>query len=322
MRLAAILCLLLGTACASQRTPDQVEDLLGQAFRAAVAHHEFDLDPEAVVLLDSIAEVDPDYPGLEELTEDLDPLARLGVEQTILGMNRKPRPQLERSPRARALLWLPDRLLDLLDIVSVGVHFGLGAYADAHVTRALQFAGGFRATGGLGIHDHRSIGMKSQAEAGLTLVAVGVHTYGGSLVGTSGTHASAHSGQGLHQPGSRLYQEFRDYWGLGASATAGFIGVEAEFHPLQLADFLAGIVGVDFLNDDFSHTRGLKLDAVEGRVLAEIRQLRTSEETVAAYLEAKGAGALSTPSEFPRQSTPWAPTTSGSSRRSAVGATS
>ncbi len=284
---AATLCCLLASGCVTHRTPVQVDDLLAQALLAAVTHHEFDQDPEAAVLIDSIAEVDPSYPELRELNEDIDPMARIGLEWTALGMNRKPRPQLERSLGRRALLWLPDRLLDLLDIVSFDVHFGPGAFADVHVTRALQVAGGFRATGGLGIHDQRSIGMKSQADAGLTLIALGTYTYGATLVGTSGTHGSTDSWSGLHQPSSPLYQELRDYWALGASATAVFIGAEADFHPLQLADFLAGLVGIDFLNDDFAHTRGLKLDPVEAKLIAEIRRLRRSEETVAAYLDAK-----------------------------------
>ncbi len=285
------LCGLLASGCAS-RTPDQVEDLLFQALRAATTHHEYDLDPEALVLLDAMSEVDPDYPGLRELGEDLDASARLGVERGPLGMNRKLRPRVERSARTRALLYLPDRLLDLFDVVTVGVHFGIGGFADAHATRAVQVVGGFRSTGGIGLHDHRSIGLKSQAEAGLTLIAVGTHTYGGSLVGTSGTHGSVTNAAGAHRPGDPLYEDLRDYWALGASATAGIVGAEADFHPLQLADFLAGIFGVDFLNDDLAYTRSLELDAVESKLVAELRRVGSSTEQLAAYQEAKGLGAL------------------------------
>jgi hypothetical protein len=207
------------------------------------------------------------------------------MQRSVLGMNRKFRPQVERSLHTRALLWLPDRLLDLLDVVTVGVHLGPGAFADAHVTRGLQVAAGFRTTGGLGVHDHRSIGMKSQAEAGLTVIAVGAHSYGGALMGTSGTRGSADSSKGIHRPTAPLYQQLRDYWAVGASATAGILGLEIDFHPLQLADFFAGIVAFDFLNDDLAHTRGLKLDAVEEKVLADLWRVRSSKATLAAYLE-------------------------------------
>jgi hypothetical protein len=177
--------------------------------------------------------------------------------------------------------------------VTVGVHFGPGAFADGHVTRALQVGAGFRTTGGLGVHDHRSLGMKSQAEAGLTLIALGAQSYAGALMGTTGTRSSSDSAKGLHRPSAPLYQELRDYWAIGASGTAAIFGVEVDFHPLQLADFLAGIVGVDFLNDDLAHTRSLKLDAVDNRLLADIWRVRSSTSTLEAYRESRHSGALS-----------------------------
>jgi hypothetical protein len=273
------------------RRPDQVEDLLAQAYRAAENHHEFDLDPEAAVLLAAIAAVDEGYPGLRDLEEDLQPAAGAGLRLGLLGMNRKLRPEVVRRPWVRALLWLPDRVLDLLDVVTVGIHLGPGAFADAHVTRALQVSGGARTTGGLGLHEHRSLGMKSQAEAGLTLVAVGAQSYAGAVVGTSGAHGAADSSRGVHDPAAPLYRQLRDYWAIGASATALFLGFEVDLHPVQLADFAAGIVGLDFLNDDLAHTRGLKLDTVEHELLTEIWRVRRSRRTLAAYLESRPGGA-------------------------------
>lgn len=285
-------CALLLSACAS-RAPYQVEELLRQALRAAETHHEFDHDPEAAVLLEAIHAVDPAFPGARELEEDLAADAREGLERSLLGMNRRARPPVERSPSARALLWLPDRLLDLLDIVTLGVHLGPGAFADVHVTRALQTVGGFHSTGGLGLHDFRSLGMKSQAEAGLAAIFVGTHAYGGSLLGTSGSHAATAESIGLHRPMAPLYQELRDYWAVGASATAGICGFEVDLHPLQLADLFAGFAGLDFLNDDLAHTRGLRLDSVESKLLAELWRVESSPKALAAYREAREAGLLS-----------------------------
>jgi hypothetical protein len=50
---------------------------------------------------------------------------------------------------------------------------------------------------------------------------------------------------------------------------------------------LAGIVGFDFLNDDLARTRGLKLDAVENKLLIDLWKVRSSKATLAAYLDAK-----------------------------------
>ena len=292
LTLLATCSLLLG-ACAHGRPPDRIEDLLSQAFQAAENHHEFDLDAEAAALLGAIAQVDPDFPGVQELSEDLDPDARAGMQRSLLGMNRKLRPSVQRPLWARLLLFLPDRVLDLLDVVTFDVHFGLGAFADVHATRAIQASAGARTTGGLGLHDHRSLGMKSQAEAGVSAILLGAQSYSGGLVGTSGALGAAGSSVGLHEPTDPLYQSFRDYWGVGASVTAAILGAEIEFHPIQLADFLAGWFWIDFLRDDFAHTRALKLDYVEQRMVVELWQLQDSQELLQAYAAAKEQGALS-----------------------------
>lgn len=296
----ALLATVLLSACATGR-PDQIDQLLGQAFRAAEAHYEFEQDPEAALLVDAIAAVDPSYPGLRELDEDLDPDARRGVSRGWMGVSLAIRPQHERSRRARALLWLPDRILDLIDVATFGVHFGVGAFADAHVTRALQVGGGVRTTGGLGLHDGRSLGLKSQGEAGLAAIAAGSHSYAGALIGTSGAHSVVDNGVGLHRPSSPLYQKIRDYWAIGGSATLGIIGAEAELHPLQFVDFVAGFVGIDFLNDDFSHTRRLALGSVESQLVGELHRIAASGRLIEAYVEAKRMNAL--PTSTPRHRT-------------------
>ncbi len=286
------ICSLVASACAPTRSPERVDYLLSRALSAAHAKQQAGMDAEAAVMLNAVASVDPSYPGLAELDAALDPAVRRGMDRGLLGMNRKLRPRVERSGRTRALLWLPDRLLDLLDVATFGVHMGTGLFADAHVTRAGQVSGGLRSTGGLGVHDHRSIGMKSQAEAGLTVIAAGAQTYGGALVGTSGTIGSADSLAGLHNPSDRLYQEFRDYWAVGASATLLFIGVEVDLHPLQLADWFAGFAGIDFLNDDFGRTRSLRFDAGEPMLLREVWNTQASKRTLEAYRQATDSGAL------------------------------
>ena len=100
------------------------------------------------------------------------------------------------------------------------------------------------------------------------------------------------SSTGAHRPSDPLYEDLRDYWALGASATAGIVGAEVDFHPLQLADFLVGILGVDFLNDDLAYTRSLELDDIESKLVAELRRVGGSADELAAYAEAKRLGGL------------------------------
>ena len=173
---------------------------------------------------------------------------------------------------------------------TAGLHMGAGLYSDHHVTRGLQLAWGTRATGGLGLHEARSLGFKSQSEAGLTVISSGAHTLARGLMGTSGIRAFAGDTAGVHKPGAPIYQEARDYWAVGVSATALIFGVEADLHPVQLADFFAGWVGVDFLNDDWAKTRNLKLARPDQLALAELWEVRGDEDTLTAYHDARKAG--------------------------------
>jgi hypothetical protein len=287
-----VVCAFFLSGCATHYTPDQIDDLLARTLQAAQARHDAGMDAEAAVITQAISGLDPSYPGLQDLALRIDPAVRDNMSRNLLGMNRKLRPEVDRRVWVCALLYLPDRILDLIDVVSVGVHLGTGVFADSHLTRALQLAGGFRSTGGLGLHDHRSLGIKAQAEAGITLVSLGAQGFTGALVGTSGVHDTADGLAGLHRPSSRLYQEFRDYWAIGGSATAVLVGAEVDFHPLQLADFLAGFLTIDFLNDDFARTRRLQLDAVEPVLIAEIGKVRRSSRAREAYHAAKASGEL------------------------------
>ena len=57
-------------------------------------------------------------------------------------------------------MWLPDRLMDLADVVSFDVGLGAGVGLDAHVTRAAQLGAEAGASMGLGWHPQRSLGLR------------------------------------------------------------------------------------------------------------------------------------------------------------------
>jgi hypothetical protein len=290
-RLLASCFLLLG-GCAVHQTPEQVNRMLLSALDVAQKHHEQGKDAEASTVINAITAVDQDLPGLRELDQNIDPKVRDHMNPGWLGMNRKQRPPVHRSLGTRALLWLPDRLLDLADVVSFSMLGGSGLFLDYHATRAFQFAGGARSGGGIGWHDHRSLGIKSQAEGGVTLIAAGTHSFVGALIGTSGIRGAVGNVDGIHRPSDPLYREFRDYWAIGGGGTVGFLGAEIDFHPMQLADFLAGFVGIDFLNDDFATTRSLQLDHEEEVLLQTLWRVRGSSRAIERYLQAKRSGIL------------------------------
>jgi hypothetical protein len=162
---------------------------------------------------------------------------------------------------------------------------GLGAYANVHVTRALQVGAGARGVVGLGWHDQRSLGMAMQGEAGLWALAFASEAYGGMLAGTSGIVAGSQGLTGLVEPTDPVFQEYRDYWAVGVGLTVVVIGVDFDLHPVELADALVGFTTIDFLHDDFAGTRGLRLNRDDREILSGLGAVSARPRHVRAYRE-------------------------------------
>lgn len=277
------------TACAPLRPPQEVSERLSRALQSADRYAAEGKKPEAFQLVSAVSAIDPEHEGLARFGDALTGEQQL-FDRPFLGSNKSLRPVTQRSTAAKILLYFPDRVLDLMDVVSVSAHVGPGAFIDVHATRAVQTAAGLRSVAGVGLHEGRSIGLQTKAEAGLTVLAVGGLATSGATVGTSGVQSGSDGIFGLHSPKDKLYQEFRDYWALGASATVGLVGFDFDVHPVQLVDFLAGWLTIDFLHDDFAKTRGLKMANHDKAILTELADMRRSKKTMKAYTASKESG--------------------------------
>jgi hypothetical protein len=277
--------LLLGLcACAPTYSAFEIDRRLSKTLGAAQFHVGVREVVEAGQLALAIERIDPEYPGLAEVK------AQLGAEVEDLfvtrpiGSNRARRYTLERPLAARIALYLPDRFLDLLDIVSFDVHAGPGAFVDVHATRAVQLSGGLRVVGGIGLLPQRALpGFQLQADAGAQVFGVGDQRFVGFLSGPSGLFSGAANLREPHSPSDRFYQDFRDYWAIGASGTLGFGGAGADLHLVQAADFLLGLAGIDICNDDRAHTRGLNLLTSERDLLQELARIESTPDLMREY---------------------------------------
>ncbi len=272
--IAAALIALLTSACASVPSQEETNAMLRGALSAAEARVEQGDLAEAAVLLHSIEKVSSDYPGVKELSEKVGPQIADIENRSWLGINRRMRVATDSSFLYRLILYAPDRVFDLLDLVTFDVHVGVGAYANLHATRAVQAGGGLRTKIGAGLHDQRSIGLANEAELGVAVLALGTQSFSGASVGLPGGLAvGADSMAGMHWPSDDLYQTYRDYWAVGASFTAGLVGLEFDFHPIQIFDFLGGLLFIDFARDDLATTRRLRFNAVEHQLIRSLNEV-------------------------------------------------
>ena len=276
---ATIVCALALAACSSPAPSQQrIESILSGGVRLANEKLEEGLAPEASILLNAVERVDASFAGVPELREKLGDEGDLFAARGRLGINRRLRVGRDSGLLVPLILWAPNRVFDLLDVFTFDVHVGLGAYANVHVTRALQAGGGVRGIFGVGAHDQRIVGLSTEGGAGLVALALGTETVSGSAFGFPGGIATgADSRTGLHRPSNEIYQTFRDYWAVGLGLTAGVAGLDFDLHPVQLVDFLLGVIFVDFAMDDYGTTRGMKFDRLDWELMRSLHDIERSK---------------------------------------------
>jgi len=272
----------MGCAETIHMRPQRVAEILEQSTTSAQAHLQESQDFEAAQLLMAVEQVDPEFATAQPLRARLPEDLLRREHPTALGSNVAFRPPADRSIPTRILLYFPDRILDLLDVVSFDMSSGLGAGAEVHLTRAMQLGGQGGFSFALGWFDHRALGGRQQV---LTGAAIGPYATRYLVIGggsTAGLQLVADQSTGIDTPYLPLYQEFRDYWEVGASAIL-FYGAAADVHPVEIVDFLAGFVLLDFLRDDFATTRGLRLSGTDKELLKRLHDVEGSPEMLGAY---------------------------------------
>lgn len=266
--------------CGANYRAVEVASIIEDAEEAALRHESNGDLPEAALLCSLILEIDPDR---EEASRIYSENQKAVPNKGWLGANVSLRPNGKRSVWKKVLLYLPDRVLDLLDVISLDLHLGPGLYTDVYVTRALQSTIGARAISGIGWNEDRSLGVRTSAETGVNVLPIGAWTMAGTRAGTGGVQIGKYGVAGIHNPMDEVYQEFTDYYAIGSSVTLIFFGVEANVHPIQIPDFIVGIFFIDFLRDDFAHTRSLRFSRTEKQRISELLRINRSKSSVNEY---------------------------------------
>lgn len=287
----AAACLTMTACVGPAMEPAEVGPLMDRAVLRAEEWYDQGGVGEALMFLSILEQVDADDPDVVVLRRRLasaDPLP-----EPILGRNVTNRVPVERGFWSRVGWYLPDRALDLVDILSVDLHAGWGLYANVRATRALQLGVGMRDVAGVGWHGHRSLGVMYQQDAGFNApFGFGAETSWVGIAGTAGAAAQRHDEEGLIGPSAPIYQDVRDYWGVGASVTLLVAGAEIELHPVEVADFLTGIVLIDLSGDDVATTRGVDFNEDDRRMIRRLLHVAASEDLLAGYREFESAGSV------------------------------
>jgi hypothetical protein len=149
----------------------------------------------------------------------------------VLALAPAAQAQGTRNEESTALLYLPNRLFDLLDIVRLRVRVGPGFAFGVRATEAVDAQAGLYTSVFAGVP-----GPRDRRRANLP---VGLENYAGAEI----SGAAGRSDRGLTAPNYGTLE-------LGAGFQAGLIGLDVGVDPGELIDFLTGFFLVELVEDD------------------------------------------------------------------------
>jgi len=160
----------------------------------------------------------------------------------------------------RLVMFLPDRVLDLLDTVSFGLGIGYGFDIHRQITCGLHIPtlGVYQSFNFINWYHNRNLCwcIRTEEEAGLLPMVAYESTFTGAGTGWDngepgeGTKTyRKEAGEG--SPDDPIHTEgFRDPWAIGIGYGPVILSprLELEIHPVELVDFAIGFISLGFID--------------------------------------------------------------------------
>lgn len=178
-----------------------------------------------------------------------------------VGCGPRPAASSQQSPSSSAMnsliFYLPNRIVDLTDIVSLGIGvpsipdlFVSSAHVNLHATRFVQLGAG--STHGLFMG--KSYGREFSWTLSHKELSVGPLTT--TQLRWQGQTTAQVERVGVLEPSDSPFVQGRmDYWGIGAHVGLLPLAVSVELHPGEVLDFIAGLFFIDLMEDDVVRPR-------------------------------------------------------------------
>lgn len=265
--LLSVSLLLLVCSCARRPSPDVYQrsyDFVKQSAERNVQSGEYGKAYYLTSILLDASPRDLEVMAIQDRALVGDPsLKRLDRRET-LGRNRPLRTSSGASVPGKVLLWPVNLITDLLDIVTIEVGVGIGAGAKAQVTEPVSAGAQFSLGQTMLGFQTRHPSVRAAFENYLDIFPFEIRALSEASYGTFGASAVNHGGTGFKVPSDRLYMNRRDYYAIGAEVLAGIPAAKVQVHPLQLYDWLLGLIFVDPMMDNVGSSKSIgRLDPDE-----------------------------------------------------------
>ena len=230
--------------------------------------------PQAIILSRVILDAEPEnQEAITIVNEALDENPEFSslIYKKKLGSNMTDRiPNKNFSLGGRIALYLPNRILDFIDLMSleIGGCFGAGVkfIATEYVGLGAQASGG---EGMVGLN-RRHLSARGTLENFGDFFPFEARSFMEGRGYTGGAYSVTQHSAGLKRPEDDIYQRARDFWGVGGQVQFITVAFRAIFHPIEIYDLLAGFAAFDPLNDDIGVSKGFEFTSSEKEAMHQL----------------------------------------------------
>ena len=151
------------------------------------------------------------------------------------------------------LLYIPNRIVDMMDVFSVTVGFGPAIGAELKATKYCSLGGevGFTAQMVKGINRQYGFAVENGWNASFLMISAENRERDESIGSVKNYYYYSTGVPSIDPIPYDFHKGAKDFWGVGAKLAA-LIELQAEFHPVEIADFVLGWLFIDIKDDDFT----------------------------------------------------------------------
>ncbi|NOY75726.1 MAG: hypothetical protein GXP32_08025 [Kiritimatiellaeota bacterium] len=151
------------------------------------------------------------------------------------------------------LLYIPNRLVDMVDMFSLTLGFGPAIGVEGHCTKYLSIGGEIGATAQVVKGVNRQYGFCRSNGWDVSFLMIGAESREvDEPIGSVKKYFFRATGvPSMTKNPYDFHNGAKDFWSVGAKLAA-LIEMQFEIHPVEIADFILGWVFIDIKGDDFT----------------------------------------------------------------------
>jgi hypothetical protein len=175
--------------------------------------------PQTVILSQALLDAEPEDDDARAFIKkaiDAKPNLSVLMKKKLLGSNMSDRVHNDDFGWLGKIgLYLPNRLLDMIDLITVeaGPGFGVGAsaYATKYIAAGAQISAGQAIFG----FNRRHLSVRATVDDFVEIFPFAARTFMETRAYTGGVYAVTQHSAGLKRPTDKMYQKARDFWAKG-----------------------------------------------------------------------------------------------------------